>query len=518
VSANVIVALCILVAGSVVAYARYRIDSIPTLPAPHLTQTVKAPDSTGGLNPENILLIGNETRAGLTNPQEIAALGSPQEYSGSLSDVIMILHLDPATHRAAILSIPRDLFVPMPAGSPVGSYQKIDAALNDGTKGPDNLINAIQQDLGIPINHYIELNFDGFQNTVNALGGINVYFPEPLYDAQSLLDIGQTGCVHLNGTEALALVRARHLQYDPPGNNSPQADWPYDPESDLSRIVRDHTFLRVIASTAESEGITNPLKANAFIGAIINQITIDPGLKGQLLSLVSHYHNLNPATVPELTLPVTQVAGPDGYSYNGASIGDVDFPDQPADNQVIKAWNAAALVAPAAPALVRVGNLTYNSGVATSTAAALTAFGMHAAATGQTEVPASTTETLIQYPTGGLRGALYVMAHLDGALMLQSNPSLPAGTIEVDVGSTFAVAQPAAHTPAAPTAATSTPATVVGSAAGSAGASGAAAGSTASSVAAKATTTTTVPTPGGQTASASTDQNQPWDPTPCPKS
>ncbi len=514
-STNVIVAGSILVAGSVVAYTRYRIDSIPTLPAPHLTQTVKAPDSSGGLNPENILLIGNETRAGLTNPQEIAALGSPQEYSGSLSDVIMILHLDPATHAASILSIPRDLFVPMPAGSPVGSYQKIDAALNDGVKGPDNLINAIQQDLGIPINHYIELNFDGFQNSVNALGGINVDFPEPLYDAQSLLNIGQTGCIHINGNEALALVRARHLQYDPPGNSSPQSDWPYDPESDLSRIVRDHTFLRIVVSTAESEGFANPLKANAFIGAIINQITIDPGLKGQLLSLISHYHNLNPTSVPELTLPVTQVAGPDGYSYNGASIGDVDFPDQPADNSVIKAWDAAALVAPAAPTSVRVVNLTYDSSVVSSTVAGLTALGIPAAATGQTEVPASTTETLIKYPTGGLRQALDVMAHLDGALMLQPDPSLPAGTVELDVGSTFAVVPPAAHAPAAASsAATSSPAT--GSATGSAGPSTPAAGSPATSTAPQPTTTTTVPTPGGQTASASADQVQPWDPRPCP--
>ena len=59
----------------------------------------------------------------------------------------------------------------MPAGSPVGPYQKIDAALNDGAQGPDNLIEAITDDLGIPINHYIELNFDGFEQTVNAIYG-----------------------------------------------------------------------------------------------------------------------------------------------------------------------------------------------------------------------------------------------------------------------------------------------------------------------------------------------------------
>ena len=110
-----VVATCLVAAGAVYAYARYRIDSIRTVAAPHLTVTAPgAKDSAAGLEPENILLIGNETRAGLTNPTEIARYGSPQEFSGSLSDVIMILHLDPAKQTASILSIPRDLFLPMP--------------------------------------------------------------------------------------------------------------------------------------------------------------------------------------------------------------------------------------------------------------------------------------------------------------------------------------------------------------------------------------------------------------------
>ena len=170
----------------------------------------------------------------------------------------MILHLDPAKDTASILSIPRDLFLPMPANSPVGPYQKIDAALNDGTNGPDNLIQAITDDLGIPINHYIELEFDGFQNTVNALGGIKVDFPEPVYDALSGSTSRPPDACTSTAPQALALVRSRHLQYDPPGDTSPQADWPYDPESDLSRIVRDHTFLRILATTAESRDLPTP--------------------------------------------------------------------------------------------------------------------------------------------------------------------------------------------------------------------------------------------------------------------
>jgi LCP family protein required for cell wall assembly len=505
VAVNLLVAVCLVAVGTVYGYVRYRLDSIRTVPAPHLTPTGRGrsavADSAGGLPEENILLIGNETRAGLTDPSEIARFGSPTQLSGSLSDVIMILHLDPAKDTASILSIPRDLFVPMPPGTPAGSYQKIDAALNDGAAGADNLIQTITNDLGIPINHYVELNFDGFQNTVNALGGINVQFPEPLFDLQSGLYIPTAGCIHLNGSQALALVRSRHLQYDPPGNHANRAYWPFDPESDLSRIVRDHTFLRVVAATAESNGLTNPLKANAFLGAIINQITIDPGLKGQLISLATHYRHLNPAAIPETTLPVTQVGGASGYQYNRSNIGDVDFPVQPSDNQVIAAWDANALPAPAAPSVVNVVNISPVVHAGANMATALRAEGLNVMNTTTGVVPALTSETLVKYGPGNLAQAVAVVDHLSGAVMLQQQQSIPLGTIEVDVGSTVAV--PGAAPVAASTASGGTATSVAPSP------------TTSGPGTSPATTTPAVPTPHGQAPSASADVNQPWDPQPC---
>jgi len=478
---NVIVAMGLITVGSAYGYTRWRLDSIHTVAAPHLTK-----QASGGLSPENILLIGNETRAGL-NPSEQAQFGSSSEYSGSLSDVIMILHLDPAKHTAAILSIPRDLFLPMPPNSPVGPYQKIDAALNDGGNGPDNLIQAITYDLGIPINHYIELDFDGFQQTVNAIGGINIDFPEPVYDAESLLNITTTGCQHLDGTQALELVRARHLQYDPPGVSPYEvAAWPQESESDLARIARDHTFLRILVSTAESKGLTHPLTANALIGAVINQTTIDPGLKNQLLPLLSHYHNLDPATAPETTIPVTTVAN---YYYGGADIGDVDFPVQPLDNRVIAAWDGGALPAAVAPTGVQVDNITSTNGLAAVSAASLTAAGLHVLGTASATVPAATTETLIHYYPGQVDRALAVMSHLSGAVMLQSDSTVTPGTVVLDVGSTFAVVSAAAPAKTAPT--------------------------TAAGAVPAPTTTTTVPTPGSESPSSATDVLEPWDPRPC---
>ena len=489
------VATCLVISGALYGYVRFKLDSIRTLSAPHLSKTVSGADGAGGLQPENILLIGNQSRADISR-SEAQNFGSPTALSGSLSDVIMILHLDPAKNTASLLSIPRDLFVPMPPGSPVGSYQKIDAALNDGKKGPDNLIQAITTDFGIPINHFVELEFDGFQSTVNALGGISVYFPEPLFDRQSGLWVAAPGCTHLNGAAALALVRARHLQYDPPGDTAPRTSWPYDPESDLSRIVRDHTFLRVLASTAKSQGLTNPITLNSFLGAIINQITIDPGLKSQLIAVASHYRHLNPDGIPEMTLPVTTVGGAYGYRYNGANIGDVDFPVQPADNQVISQWDGSAFPKPNPPSQVDVYNLAGGYNLATKTASALRADGLATTIGGNRPVPASATETFVDYPAGGLARALYVANYLTGAVMLHQDPALPPGTVNVEAGSLLAVVQP-----------------IVATGTASGGPSTTVARSTAPTTT---PTTLSVPTPGGQKPSAASDQNQPWDPTPCP--
>ena len=508
VAANVVVVLVLIATGAVWGYVRYRLDSIHTVAAPHLTKTVPVPaDSASGLDPENILLIGNETRAGITNPAEIQEFGSPQQLSGSLSDVIMILHLDPKADTASILSIPRDLFVPMPAGSPVGPYEKIDAALNDGTSGPDNLIQAITDDLGIPINHFIELTFDGLQGVVNSLGGINLDFPERLYDQQSDLNITTVGCQHVNGAEALALVRSRHLQYDPPGDTAPQADWPFDPESDLARIARDHTFLRVLASTGISDGFTNPIQANDFIGAVINDIVIDPGLRGQLISLATHYRKINPSAVPELTLPITTV---NNYYYAGSNIGDVDFPVEPLDHQVIAQWDGSALPRPAPPTAVTVYNLAGSNDLATTTTAALRADGFNASIGGDKAVPGSPTETLVYYPSTALPQALDVLGHLSGAVMLQVDNSLPAATVEVDAGSLLSVSAPASATPTPSTSGTSTSGT------STSGRPGPATGSASTAPAPTGPTTTTAPSPEGEQPSSSNDQVQPWDPIACP--
>jgi LCP family protein required for cell wall assembly len=517
--------------ASAYGYVRYEIGSIVTAPGGDLTPPgfyaggagaapqVGASDADG-LQPENILLIGNETRQGLTL-QEQQQFGSSITYSGTLADIMMVLHLDPANRTASVLSIPRDLFSPMPAGSPVGPYQKMDAALNDGAQGPDNLVNAVQEDLGIPINHFVELNFNGFINSVNALGGINVYFPDPVFDADSLLYIPTAGCHHLNGFYALTLVRARHLQYDPPGDTEPRQDWPYDPESDLARIMRTHTFIKIVADTAKSKGKTDPATAVSFLSAVVKQMTVDTGLKNQLLRLVLHYRDINVAAVPETTL---SVSGVNDYYYGGYGMGDVLFPVQPADNNVIKAWDPAAFPKPVAPKSVSVVSITGSFGSALAAGQALASHGLKVSTETTGTVPSDVSETLVLYHPKNVAEALYVMKYLSGAVMMQVSSSVAPGTVEIDLGSTVNVAAkplPTTTTTAATTTTGSTTTTAATTTTVSTTTvftttvSTTTGGAHATSTTLPTGTTTSVPTPNGQPVSSASDQQEPWDPRAC---
>ena len=108
----------------------------------------------------NVLLVGSDTRSNLSKTDQKAFGGA--DVSGSRSDTIMVLHVDPKQKKAAILSIPRDLYVPIASGG----QNKINSAFNDG---PQNVINTIKQNFDIPVSHYVEVNFRAFVGIVDAV-------------------------------------------------------------------------------------------------------------------------------------------------------------------------------------------------------------------------------------------------------------------------------------------------------------------------------------------------------------
>ena len=114
--------------------------------------------------------------------------------------------LDPATGTASVLSLPRDLIVEVEGGTTT----RLNATQAVG--GIGSLISAIDSNLEIPINHFVQVDFAGFSDIVDIVGGVPVYFPFPTRDLGSGLAIAESGCFNLDGSESLSYVRARSLE------------------------------------------------------------------------------------------------------------------------------------------------------------------------------------------------------------------------------------------------------------------------------------------------------------------
>jgi LCP family protein required for cell wall assembly len=413
---------------------------------------------------ENILMAGSTSRCALTvqNPAYGLCAGSATSapVNGVNSDVIMILHVDPARHRLALLSIPRDLFIPNARTTGAG---KIDAALYQGLT---QLVAAIEEDFGIPIQHAVSLNFDQFASVVDALGGINMSFPMSVFDAFSGLNVKAAPCVHLNGTQALQVVRARELRYDSPGTDATLAEyWPQEAQSDLARIRRDHEFLRVLASEVAKTGLADPIRDLNLINSVRNDFTFDQSWPVRdMVNLMLEFHSIDVNTVPQLTLPVAVVSDPEGIGgslvYKGYSYGDVEFPasepDQTAIDQLLAvgpttdSMTGQLLPSPSSISVsVLNGTGTYNQ--AATTAFSLGALGYHVTGVGDSPPIGDESETVVYYGSrsASVEGAAEEVVHsLTGSAIMAYDPFRVVDGAEITVvtGNQFAVLTPATPT------------------------------------------------------------------------
>lgn len=428
---KILIVLPIVIIGGIVIYGWYINHQIKRVNVSGLASSVNGA--------ENILIAGSTTRCGLKVQNAQWGFCS-NGVTGVNSDIIMIVHLVPATHSITLLSIPRDTFVPNARAG--AEAFKIDAALYEG---PTQLVNAIEEDFGIPIQHYVELNFDGFVNVVNALGGIKMDFPLPVYDAYSHLDITQAGCTELNGITALQLIRARHLQYKPASiTTNDTAYWPYELQSDIGRIARTHEFLKVLASSVQKQGIGNPFKDQQLVSTILPNVTIDSGLTDStILSLISDFHNANFSNAPEFTLPIA-ITPFGSYYYDGYDYGDVVFPVEPTDNQIIDNFLGStnkidALTGKPLPAsssiTVSVMNGSGISNQATTTANGLKELGFNISQIG-TVTPNSNqaNETVVYYASLKAEPqAEAVEKDLSGYVIMSLNPSMVSSGSNITV-------------------------------------------------------------------------------------
>jgi LCP family protein required for cell wall assembly len=292
-------------------YARLQVGQVASVHVPGL-----APAPPPG-RPMNLLVVGSDTRQRLGR-QDRGQFGA---VPGQRGDVILLVHLVPATHRVWLLSIPRDLYVPV-AGT--GGRAKINAAL---AKGPEQLVETIRGDLGIPVSHYLLVDFDGFRAVVDAIGGIGLDFPYPVRDDDhdhnnSGLAVATPGCRHLDGEQALALARSRYYQY-----RGADGVWHIDPGYDLGRIRRQQVLVRALAAQALRLGLANPLRANAVVTAAANHLTRDDTLTlGEAVRVAVQFHTFRPDMLVGLTIP-TEPAVRQGEQ--------VLLPVQPATRQTV---------------------------------------------------------------------------------------------------------------------------------------------------------------------------------------
>ncbi|MGH9095242.1 MAG: LCP family protein [Acidimicrobiales bacterium] len=446
VAVNIVVAVCLLGAAGTVGYAEWRLHQIRKVRVHQLTpvgrsnqsQTV-APTPAGP--PMTFLIVGSDSRAALQGPDN-AQFGGSAATPGARSDTIILARVVPATRQVEMLSIPRDLFVPIPG---LGT-QRINAALGHS---PDLLVQVIKQQLGIDVNHYIDVDFNTFRDISNAVGGVQVYFPTKAKDRFSGLQIAAPGCYPLQGDQALAFVRSREYQYYENGS------YQFEPASDLARIQRQQIFIRGMVKKAESVGLTNPVALNGIIGGVTRHLTVDSSLSASaMVNLARTFRSINAASIPGLTLPTTpQTLG------SGA---EVLMPDPGQDKAVVAQFLAFGQKPAGAPPPASAGGTTTSSSTSTTTttlvapssvsvqvlngsgvagqagqmAAGLRRAGFHVAAVGSMSSYGTATTT-IQYGPGGQAGAQTLAASIGGGTVLQEVPSLGSSTAVVVTGKSF---------------------------------------------------------------------------------
>jgi LCP family protein required for cell wall assembly len=324
VGVSCVVILALVVFGAGYIFLQRSIDSINKL---HVNDEVAVQSGA----PFTVLVIGSDSRVG----ENAAEFGSTAEVAGQRSDVVQLWRVTPSTKQVQVLSIPRDTVVSM-LGSDVseyGTYNRINTAFGSGAS---QLVKTITANFGIPINHVVEIDFAGFQDAVNAVGGVYLDFNYPAKDSYSGLDITAPGCQLLDGAQALGVARSRHYYYYQDG------EWQYDGTSDFGRIQRQDAFLRALIAAVKSRE-TNPIALARFAGSLHEGLEIDDGFSaGELIGLAETYHSFDGNDLVSQTLPTE-----DSSAFS--DLGDVLVADQPAAQQMLVSIFGSSLIAPTNP-------------------------------------------------------------------------------------------------------------------------------------------------------------------------
>ena len=428
---SALLSLVVLV-GSGVAWATYNTfsTSIATggdLPAPGASDT---PDIDGV--DQNILLVGNDSRAGAT-PEELKALATEDDGGATNTDTMILLHVPADGSRATLISFPRDSYVQIPGygGGRINSAYSAayEAAIAQGatevaaeSAGLQLTAATISGLTGLTIDHYLQINLLGFYRISNALGGVDVCLKNRMGPAT---EYGQTGdgfdsgfengqfvrsysgidlpagvTKNVAGTQALAFVRQRHGL----------------PHGDLDRVARQRYFLGAVFREASQAGtLLNPFKLNSLLSAVSSSLLKDQSLN--LLDLAAQLQNLASGNIIGATMVTTGDERIDGQDVLGvdpvavkaqmrALVTDPTVSASPTAPTSTPPTVAAAAVS------VQVLNGSGVGGAASTASTFLQGLGMTVVGTGDAGPTAVTT---VLYPAGQEAAANTVAATVPGA-------------------------------------------------------------------------------------------------------
>ena len=253
------------------------------LPTPGVDGAADAPTrKPAAKEAQNILVIGSDARSGL---------------AGARSDVIVLMHVADDRKSVTLVHFPRDLWVSVPGHG----KDKINAAFAYG--GSPLLVRTLQGLVGVPIDHVALVDFEGFKNMTDAVGGVNVYAEEPSTSRGYTFHKGYN---QMDGAAALAFVRERKQLS----------------EGDISRGRRQQAFIKALMLKSLSKDVlTNPVRLAQFVDAGTSNLTVDNGfsvadMRKEALSM----RNLRGKDIAFVTAPFSGF----GTSPGGASIDVVD--------------------------------------------------------------------------------------------------------------------------------------------------------------------------------------------------
>lgn len=377
----------VLAAGALIWQGRHELVgtriAVNNLGMPPASEEQTEPAGLG--EAKTVLVVGDDSVDNIAEENRDLATG---ERDGHRTDTIMILRIDPETDMVTGVNFPRDLLVTLCDGS----RQKINAAFFVG--GADCLVDTIRDFAGLRIDHFVQVDFQGFVDIVNAVDGVTMYLEEPMVDPKAHLDLPK-GCVTLDGRSALGFVRTRA-------------------DTDFGRIARQQRFLKELADEATSlDVVANPVRLFQTVDAVGDMMTVDDSMTmGTMRDFAMTLRGIKSEDITMVTIPTATDNSTGQYFEN---------PIEPTTSELLRAFKGGELAEflgaepkeepseraserkpkPEIPldelSPVSVLNASNVNGLAADTAAVLAEAGVQVAATGDAEESEPAT-VAIRYP------------------------------------------------------------------------------------------------------------------------